>query len=113
MKWYAGLQTVIEIVIYQQCTIREVGAWRSFGPRRILTCVGFHTVRLKLAHCRWCDSERWRGGGNEGRRKEKGKRVLRWVGTAFTGLYLVHKFLFDPAGDGFPSVGLWMSRDQG
>lgn len=79
----------------------------------ILTCVGFHTVCLKLAHRRWCDSERWRRRSNEGRRKERGKRVLRWVDTAFTGFYLVHKFLFDPAGDGFPSVGLWMSRDQG
>lgn len=39
--------------------------------------------------------------------------MLTWVGTAFTGLYLVHKLLFDPAGDGFPCVGLWMSRDQG
>lgn len=47
------------------------------------------------------------------RKRERGKRVLRWVGTAFTELYLVHKFLFDPAGDGFPSVGLWMSRDRG
>lgn len=53
------------------------------------------------------------GGSNDERRKERGKRVFRWVGTAFTGLYLVHKFLFDPAGDGFPSVGLWMSRDRG
>lgn len=52
-------------------------------------------------------------GSNDERRKDRGKRVLRWVGTAFTGLYLVHKFLFDPAGDGFPSVGLWMSRDRG
>lgn len=50
------------------------------------------------------------GGSSDEKRKE---RVLRWVGTAFTGLYLVHKFPFDPAGDGFPSVGLRMSRDWG
>lgn len=70
---------------------------------------------LKLAHCRWSESERWWwwGGSNDKRRKEKRKRVFRWVGTAFTGLYLVHKFPFDPAGDGFPSVGSWMSRDRG
>lgn len=56
------------------------------------------------------------GGAGSGERigkREREKRVLTWVGTAFTGLYLVHKFLFDPAGDGFPSLGLWMSRDQG
>lgn len=39
--------------------------------------------------------------------------MLTWVGTAFTELYLGHKFLFDPVGDGFPSVGSWMSHDQG
>lgn len=117
MKRYAGLQTVIKTGIYHQCAIREVRALRSFGPENILTCVGFHSVCLKLACCRWCESERWRerggGGSNDREEKDRGKRVLRMVGTAFTGLYLVHKFLFDPAGDGFPSVGLWMSRDQG
>lgn len=58
-------------------------------------------------------SQRGGGGSNDEGRKEGRKRLLRWVGTAFTGLYLVHKFPFDPAGDGFPSVGLWMSRDRG
>lgn len=53
------------------------------------------------------------GAGSGERIREREKGVLTWVGTAFTGLYLVHKFPFDPAGDGFPSVGLWMSRDQG
>lgn len=46
-------------------------------------------------------------------RKERGKRVLRWEGRAFTWFYLMQEFLFDPASDGFPSVGSWMSRDQG
>lgn len=35
------------------------------------------------------------------------------MGAAFTGLCLVHKFPFDPTGDGFPSFGSWMSRDRG
>lgn len=35
------------------------------------------------------------------------------MGAAFTGLHLLHKFPFDPTGDGFPSCGSWMSRDRG
>lgn len=58
MKRYAGLQTVIKTGIYHQCAIREVRALRSFGPENILTYVGFHSVCLKLACCRWCESER-------------------------------------------------------
>lgn len=114
MKGYTGLQMVIKTGIYHQCAIREDRASRSFGPESILTYVGFHSVCLKLTHCCWCESERWGWGFSIDKRiRERGKRVLTWAGTAFTGLYLVHKFLFDPAGDGFPSVGLWMSRDQG
>lgn len=69
---------------------------------------------LKLTHCRWCESERWgwEVSTDEGIR-ERGRRVLTWVAAAFTGLYLAHKPLFDPAGDGFPCVGLRMSRDHG
>lgn len=45
--------------------------------------------------------------------REGGRREPTWVGAAFTGLCLVHKFPFDPTGDGFPSFGSWMSRDRG
>ena len=62
MKRYTGIQTVIKTGIYHQCAIREVRALRSFGPKNILTCVGFHSVCLKLARCCWCESEKWRGG---------------------------------------------------
>lgn len=63
MKRNAGVQMVIKTGLYHQCAIREVRALRSFGPENILTCVGFHSVCLKLAQCRWCESERGSGGG--------------------------------------------------
>lgn len=59
MKWYTGLQTVIKTGIYHQCAIREDRALRSFGPESILTCVGFHSVCLKLTRCRLCESDWW------------------------------------------------------
>lgn len=53
------------------------------------------------------------GGGGGPCMPRRGGRELPRVGAAFTGLHLLHKFLFDPTGDGFPSCGSWMSRDRG
>lgn len=66
MTQYTGLQTLIKSGIYHQCAITEDGALRSFGPASVLTCVGFHSVCLKLTHRRWCESERGGGGAGGG-----------------------------------------------
>lgn len=117
LEWYTSLQVVIKRGISRQSVIWSVGAFRSSGPQCIHTCVGFHSAGLKLARCCWCESENRRGDGSDKlkkkrRRKRRVTRVVRRVGIAFSGFYHVHQFPFDPAGDGFPCGGLWMSRDQ-
>lgn len=75
----AVLQMVIKAGIYHQCAIRRDRALRSFGPENILAWAGFHSVCLKLTHCRWCESEQleWGVVAMTGTR-ERGKGA--WMG---------------------------------
>lgn len=68
---YTGSQRLIKTGIYHQCAITEDRAWGSSGPASVLTCVGFHSVWLKLTRCRWCESERRGWEVNKGERKER------------------------------------------
>ena len=98
MKWYTGLQTVIKTGIYHQCAIREDRALRSFGPESILTCVGFHSVCLKLARCRLFESDWW------GWELSNDEWIRKRGMSAYMGGYSFHWAL------PWPQVSFWSCR---
>lgn len=85
MKWYAGLETVIKVEYITGVPSEGFRALRSFGLGNIFACVGFHSACLKLARCRWCESEgwRWRGSSAEGRKKGAREESASMGGCSF------------------------------
>lgn len=109
MKWYAGLQTVIKTGIYHRRAIRDSRARGHLDQNASSLMLDFAVCAQNLH--RAVGVSHGDGGGGVSMTRKQGRG--EGEGAAFTGLYLLHKFLFDPTGDGFPSFGLWMSRDRG